>query len=50
MELADGAEKDRDMSEDRDTEKDLDSYLEYGRYQAIRVWVLGSLLGNEYLD
>ena len=24
---------------------DLDSYLEYGRYQALQVWVFGAVLG-----
>ena len=24
---------------------DLDSYLEYGRYQALQVWVFGAFLG-----
>ena len=33
-----------DMSDAIKTEEDLDSYLKYGRYQATRVWVIGSLL------
>ena len=26
-------------------DQDLDSYLEYGRYQALQVWVFGAFLG-----
>ena len=26
-------------------DEDLDSYLEYGRYQALQVWVFGAVLG-----
>ena len=26
-------------------DQDLDSYLEYGRYQALQVWVFGAVLG-----
>ena len=48
MELADRDEKSSDMSgmsgDASKTEEDTDAYLEYGRYQATRVWVLGSLL------
>lgn len=47
MELAGRDEKSSDKidkSETIKTDEDLDSYLKYGRYQATRVWVLGSLL------
>ena len=48
MELADREEKSSDMngmsSEQSENNENMDSYLQYGRYQAIRVWVLGSLL------
>ena len=48
MELADRDEKSSDMSgmsgDASKTEEDMDAYLEYGRYQATRVWVIGTLL------
>ena len=47
MELAKRDEKSSDMSDEGDTsktEEDMDSFLNYGRYQATRVWVIGTLL------
>ena len=29
------------------SDSDIDTFLQYGRYQALRVWGLGSIIGKE---
>ena len=45
--LDNGDNNNNDDNDDNGEEvNDIDKYLKYGRYQATRVWGLGSLLGK----